>query len=113
MLCIKFGENNMAATIQFNKMLDGASSTATGTAFDFTECGQTTFTVTSTGVTTGATVLIEGSDCEGNFSTATTIAVTAAGSKSATVVGYYHQYRAKVSSYTDGTHKVNGSGISY
>jgi hypothetical protein len=103
----------MSSVIAGYKMLDASASTATGNGFDFSEAGQTTFTVKSTGVTSGATVLIEGSDFEGNWSTASTIAVTTTGNKSATVVGYYHQYRARISSYTDGTHSVCGSGISF
>lgn len=93
------------ANPKFNKFKDVTTSAQTSETLKGTGYPDGTFELLSASVTTGATIVLEGSLSGTNWDTILTIAVTANGSafrrfeKAA-----YRYYRVRATSITDGTH---------
>jgi hypothetical protein len=95
-------------------LLSGANSVQTGTAVDSSQYALHTFNVSGTGITTGATVRIEGLDCLGNAVLINSFAMTSANpAQTFSLQAAFPQIRAHISAYTDGTYAATYTGISY
>jgi hypothetical protein len=95
-------------------LMSGANSVQTGTAADSSQYALHTFTVSGTGITTGATVRVEGIDCLGNIVLINSFTMTSANPvQGFTIQAVYPQIRARISAYTDGTYAVTYAAASY
>jgi hypothetical protein len=88
-------------------ILDGVGATGASTDYDVQNYVDKTFYIVASGVTTGATVLIQTSPDNSNWSTISTNVVTGNGTTEIAVTGMFHRFiRANVSSWTDGAYTV-------
>ena len=86
--------------------LSAVVTTGAGTAVDGSSGDGSSWVITAASVTTGGTVLIQGSLDGTNYATLSTTAVSANGSTAVSVTGRWTHLRANVSARTDGTYTV-------
>jgi hypothetical protein len=88
------------------KLLDAAVATGAGTNYGTAPYRFYTFTCISTGVTTGATVKVQGTDFGGNVVPLASFTANATANLAANWVGPVQNVKANITAYTDGTHTV-------
>jgi len=86
--------------------LNAVVTTATGDAVEGSTGDGSSWVITGASVTTGGTVLIEGSLDGTTWATLSTTSVGATGSTAVSVTGRWAWLRARVSARTDGTFTV-------
>jgi len=98
------------SNVKYSALVSAVAATAQGTQFQCPNQREHTFTVISTAVTSGATIVLQMVDFGNNTCTLQTISSTANASNAYTFAGCFQAVNAKVSAYTDGVHTVNYAG---
>ena len=94
------------------KLLAGVTGTGAGSSFDITSLDTFSLFYESNTVTSGATVVIQVDDMDGNWHILDSQTVSADGLIFVQKTGAFINIRANVTAYTDGTHTVSIVGIS-
>lgn len=89
--------------------LDAVTATGAGSAINAAIGDGSSWTITATSVTSGGTVLIQGSLDGTNWATLSTTSVTANGTTGVAITSRWAYLRANVSGRTDGTYTVKCS----
>jgi len=97
----------MASVVFKHQLLEAVVSTVTSDAVDVKRQIEMTFYFVATGVSTGATIVIEAQDDFGNWIIIHTEAIAATGNTFADISGAHSNVRARVSAWTDGTYTVS------